>query len=107
LEINLAVQFVVSGAEPGSYYVEVRDGRCLSSQGDLREPDLTIYCGTESWTLVSRGELSAERAVKENLVRFRGAAEDFRSFFRCFRLAGDTAAPPPPRGHSGLSRAAG
>jgi two-component sensor histidine kinase len=107
LEISLAVQFVVSGAEPGSYYVEVRDGRCLSSQGDLREPDLTIYCGTESWTLVSRGELSAERAVKENLVRFRGAADDFRSFFRCFRLAGEGAAPPPPRGHSGLRTAAG
>ncbi|MHB8382772.1 MAG: histidine kinase [Candidatus Binataceae bacterium] len=105
-QISLAVQFVVSGAEPGSYYVEVRDGRCLSSQGDLREPDLTIYCGTESWTLVSRGELSAERAVKENLLRFRGAADDFRSFFRCFRLIED-AATAPPRGASGLRAAAG
>ncbi|MGH7778804.1 MAG: histidine kinase [Candidatus Binataceae bacterium] len=105
-EISLAVQFVVSGAEPGSYYVEVREGRCLSSQGDLREPDLTIYCGTESWTLVSRGELSAERAVKENLLRFRGAADDFRTFFRCFRLTQDAAATPP-RGQSKLRAAAG
>ncbi|MFZ1888159.1 MAG: histidine kinase [Candidatus Binataceae bacterium] len=105
-EINLAVQFVVSGAEPGSYYVEIRNGRCLSSQGDLREPDLTIYCGTESWTLVSRGELSAERAVKENLLRFRGAADDFGSFFRCFRLTED-AGTTPPRGASGLRAAAG
>jgi two-component sensor histidine kinase len=105
-EINLAVQFVVSGAEPGSYYVEIRNGRCLSSQGDLREPDLTIYCGTESWTLVSRGELSAERAVKENLLRFRGAADDFGSFFRCFWLTED-AGTLPPRGASGLRAAAG
>ncbi|MGB6553007.1 MAG: histidine kinase [Candidatus Binataceae bacterium] len=105
-QISLAVQFVVSGAEPGSYYVEIRDGRCLSSQGDLREPDLTIYCGTESWTLVSRGELSAERAVKENLLRFRGAADDFRSFFRCFRLTEDAGAAPA-RGASGLRAAAG
>ena len=102
---KLAVQFVVSGAEPGSYYVEVRDGRCLSHQGDLREPDLTIYSGTESWALVSRGELSAERAVKENLLRYRGADEDFRSFFRCFRLAGDAA--KSPRRPSDLRTAAG
>ncbi len=105
-QISLAVQFVVSGAEPGSYYVEIRDRRCLSNQGDLREPDLTIYCGTESWTLVSRGELSAERALKENLLRFRGAAEDFRSFFRCFRLIEDAGAASP-RAASGLRAAAG
>jgi histidine kinase/DNA gyrase B/HSP90-like ATPase/SCP-2 sterol transfer family protein len=81
---RLSAQFVVSG-EPGSYYVEIEDGNCVSGQGNLSEPDLTIYCGTESWTLVARGELSPERAVEEGLLRVRGSRQDFVDFFGCFR----------------------
>ncbi|HYL58702.1 MAG TPA: hypothetical protein VEU51_07515, partial [Candidatus Acidoferrales bacterium] len=81
-----AVQFVVSGAEPGSYYVEIHDGACASGQGDLKEPGLTIYCGTDSWALVGRGELSPESAIDEGLLRLRGSRQDFTEFFRSFRL---------------------
>ena len=80
----LSTQFVVSG-EPGSYFVEIRDGRCVSGQGNLSEPDLTVYCGTESWTLVARRELSPEGAVEGGLLRVRGSRSDFAAFFRCFR----------------------
>jgi len=81
---TLSTQFVVSG-EPGSYFVEIRDGRCVSGQGNLSEPDLTVYCGTESWTLVARRELSPEGAVEGGLIRVRGSRSDFTAFFRCFR----------------------
>ncbi len=84
---NLSVQFVVSGAEPGSYYIELREGRCTSGQGDLTQPSLTIYCSTDSWTLVGRGELSPQRALDGGLLRLSGSAQDFSQFFRCFRLA--------------------
>ena len=57
-ELNLSVHFVVSGAEPGSYYVEISRGRCTGGQGDLKHPGLTIYCSTDSWNLVARGALS-------------------------------------------------
>jgi two-component sensor histidine kinase len=94
---NLSVQFVVSGAEPGSYYVEISDGRCTSGQGDLKEPGLTVYCSTDSWILVARGELSPERALEGGLLRLRGSAQDFSQFFRCFRLPRprDAARPLP------------
>lgn len=90
---RLSVQFVVSGGEPGSYYVEIRDGRCVSGQGYIREPDVTIYCGTDSWSLVSSGEMSAAEAVKENRLRFRGSPDAFVQFFRCFRLPGGVDSP--------------
>jgi len=86
-DLGLSVQFVVSGAEPGSYYVEISEGRCISGQGDLKAPSLTIYCSTDSWTHVVRGELSPERAVDGGLLRVSGSAQDFSRFFRCFRLA--------------------
>jgi len=101
---NLSVQFVVSGAEPGSYYVEISEGRCISGQGDLKNPSLTIYCSTDSWTLVGRGELSPERALDGGLLRLRGSSHDFSQFFSCFWLPmprdpapADYVAPPSGR----------
>jgi len=83
---DLSAQFVVSGGEPGSYYVDISNGRCTSGQGDLKEPNLTVYCSTDSWNLVGKGELSPERAVDAGLLRVSGSAQDFSQFFRCFRL---------------------
>jgi SCP-2 sterol transfer family len=87
IETTLSAQFIVSGSEPGSYYVMISEGRCTSGQGDLKEPSLTIYCSTDSWTLIARGELSPERAVDGGLLRVSGSAHDFSQFFRSFRLA--------------------
>jgi two-component sensor histidine kinase len=86
-ELNLSVHFVVSGAEPGSYYVEISRGRCSGGQGDLKHPGLTIYCNTDSWNLVARGALSPGRAVARGLLRIVGSAEDYTRFFQCFELA--------------------
>lgn len=86
-ELNLSVHFVVSGAEPGSYYVEISRGRCSGGQGDLKHPGLTIYCSTDSWNLVARGALSPGRAVARGLLRIVGSAEDYTRFFECFELA--------------------
>jgi two-component sensor histidine kinase len=85
-DLALAAQFVVSGAEPGSYFVEIRERDCRSGQGDLKDPGLTIYCSNDSWTLVHSGELSPERAVDAGLLRVSGSAQDFSRFFQCFRL---------------------
>ncbi len=87
VETSLSAQFVVSGSEPGSYYVVISEGRCTSGQGDLKEPSLTIYCSTDSWTLIGRGDLSPERAVDGGLLRVSGSARDFSRFFASFRLA--------------------
>jgi hypothetical protein len=86
-ELSLSVHFVVSGAEPGSYYVEISKGRCSAGQGDLKHPGLTIYCSTDSWNLVARGTLSPGHAVARGLLRIVGSAEVYTRFFQCFELA--------------------
>jgi len=94
-ELNLSVHFVVSGGEPGSYYVEISRGQCSGGQGDLKHPGLTIYCRTDSWNLVARGALSPGRAVAGGLLRIVGSAEVYTRFFQCFELA--TRIPYPPQ----------
>jgi two-component sensor histidine kinase len=84
---DLAVRFVVSGSEPATYYVEISRGRCTSGQGDLKDPSLTIYCSTDSWNRVGRGELTPEQALVGRLLRITGSAENFSQFFQCFKLA--------------------
>jgi signal transduction histidine kinase len=97
---DLAARFVVSGAEPGTYYVDINQGRCTSGQGDLKDPSLTIYCSTDSWNRVGRGELTAEQALAGRLLRITGSAENFSQFFQCFNLA-------KPRGASRAMSARG
>lgn len=83
---DLAVRFVVSGSEPGTYYVAIGNGRCTSGQGDLKDPGLTIYCSTDSWIRVARGELTPEQALAGRLLRITGSSEHFSQFFQCFKL---------------------
>ncbi|HVN29234.1 MAG TPA: histidine kinase, partial [Candidatus Binataceae bacterium] len=84
---DLAVRFVVSGSEPGTYYVAIANGRCTGGQGDLKDPHLTIYCSTDSWTRVGSGELTPEQALGARLMRITGSSENFSRFFQCFKFA--------------------
>ena len=102
-DVDFSAQFVVSGAEPGSYYVKINRARCASGQGDLKHPNSTVYCSTDSWGLVGNGELSPEGAVEAGLLRVSGSARGFSQFFLCFRLptSGEVAFasyPAPPSG---------
>lgn len=83
---HLSVQVVVSGAEPGSYFVEIANGRCISGQGELKEPNLTSYCTTDSWSLVGCGDLTPEQALDAGRLRITGSAEHLSAFFQCFSL---------------------
>jgi len=85
--LKLSAQFVVSGAEPGSYFVAIDSGHCISGQGDIKEPNLTIYCGNDSWNLLSSGDLTPEDALSARLLRITGSTQEFLQFLDCFRLA--------------------
>ena len=85
--LKLSVQFVVSGAEPGSYFVEIDAGRCIAGQGNLREPNLTIYCANDSWNSLSKDELTKKGALARRLLRITGSSQQFLQFLDCFSLA--------------------
>ena len=87
-KLNLSVHFVVSGAEPGSYYVVRYPGVDAPAVREIwKHPGSIIYCSTDSWNLVARGALSPGRAVARGLLRIVGSAEDYTRFFECFELA--------------------
>jgi hypothetical protein len=85
--LKLSVQFVVSGAEPGSYFVEIDTGRCIAGQGNIKEPNLTIYCANDSWNSVSTGDITPEGALAGRVLRIIGSTQQFLQFLDCFSLA--------------------
>ena len=86
--LKLSVQFVVSGPEPGSYYVEIDVGRCVAGQGNIKEPSLTVYCANDSWHSLGAGDITAEDALARRLLRITGSTQQFLQFLDCFMLAG-------------------
>jgi hypothetical protein len=85
-ELKMSAQFVVSGAEPGSYFVEIDSGRCVAGQGNIKEPSLTIYCANDSWNPISTGDITPEDALARRVLRITGSTQQFLQFLDCFSI---------------------
>jgi putative sterol carrier protein len=66
------VQFKVTGAEPGSYYVEVKEGKCSATEGEHASPTLTINTPSDIWLKIMRRELDATTAFMSGQFTFTG-----------------------------------
>jgi len=56
------IQFIVSGGEPGSYYLHIEAGACTFHEGESASPSLTIKTPSEVWLAISRGEMDGQAA---------------------------------------------
>jgi putative sterol carrier protein len=66
------VQFKVTGAEPGNYYVEVKEGKCSATEGEHASPTLTINTPSDIWLKIMRRELDATTAFMSGQFTFTG-----------------------------------
>jgi len=80
-----SVQFHISGAEAGNYWLRIADGRCESFEGNApAPPDLVVHTPDTVWMRIVRGELDGGRALAEGLFRLDGDPQllaAFRSWF--------------------------
>ena len=66
------IQFVVSGEEPGTYYLHIDAGTCTFNEGESSAPALTINTPSEVWLAVSRGELDGQSAFMSQKYTVEG-----------------------------------
>jgi hypothetical protein len=66
------IQFHVTGEEPGRYYLDVRDGRCRSFEGEATGAHLTITTPDTIWVRIAHGALDRVHAIEEGLLRADG-----------------------------------
>ena len=69
---NAVIQFKVTGAEPGNYYLEVKDGKCTATEGEHASPTLTINTPSDVWLKILRRELDATTAFMSGQFTFTG-----------------------------------
>lgn len=70
--LNADIQFLVSGEEPGTYYLHIEAGTCSFHEGEADSPSLTIKTPSEVWLSISRGELDGQSAFMQQKYTVEG-----------------------------------
>jgi hypothetical protein len=71
-DTQATLQFCVSGAEAGNYYVGIARGKCESFAGTTPAPDLIVHTPDTVWLRIAHGELDGAQALQEGLYRVEG-----------------------------------
>jgi putative sterol carrier protein len=83
-DLTAAIQFDVSGAEPGVYHLDIADGSCHFHEGPSRAPTLTVSTPSDVWERISHGEISGRDALLDGLYEVEGDASLLMRLDRLF-----------------------
>ena len=64
-DLQAVIQFEIGGEEPGQYYLQIAEGRCVAFEGKHPSPMLIIHTPSEVWMAISRGELDGTQAMMQ------------------------------------------
>ena len=71
-DLTADIQFDVSGDEPGSCYLHIKNGTCTFHDGQSSSPTMTIHTPSEVWLAVSRGEMDGQMAFMQQKYTVEG-----------------------------------
>lgn len=70
--IEAMIQFEVSGAESGSWYLKIMGNTCTFHEGRTQNPTLTIQTPPDVWLKIARGEMSGGVALMTGKYKAKG-----------------------------------
>jgi putative sterol carrier protein len=71
-DINATIQFNISGAGGGDYYLSIADGKCDFSAGMVTDPTLTINAPADVWLKIARKEMNGAMALMTGKYKASG-----------------------------------
>ena len=71
-DLQVVIQFDVSGEEPGQYYLRIAKGKCAAFEGKDPHSMLTIHTPSEIWIAIIRGELDGTQAMMQGKYTVEG-----------------------------------
>ena len=86
-DASAVIQFRVTGACPGEYWVRVGDGRCATFEGSAPRADLTVHTPDEVWVDIAHGRLDGNQALADGRYRAEGDLLILAKFEAWFRSA--------------------
>jgi hypothetical protein len=87
-DARATIQFRVSGADGGDFWLRVADGACEGFEGRTDSPDLTIDTPSSVWLRIVRGELDAAQALLDGHYSIEGDGSILPRFGDWFRSGG-------------------
>lgn len=82
--LHIRMQFVLTGAGGGRWFVEIRNGRCTVTTGDGPHPDAVLEASATDYLKILNGEMNKVVALLRGKLRVRGDMGSVRPFFACF-----------------------
>jgi len=70
--LRAVIQFRITGAEPGDYYLHIADGECVFHEGIFHAPNVSIHARSDVWLAIAHGELDGTLAYLTGRYRVEG-----------------------------------
>jgi apolipoprotein N-acyltransferase len=85
--IQAAIQFDVSGKEPGTYHLRIENDECTFHEGPANPATMTIITSSEVWLKISHGEMTGYDALMQELYSATGDLELLMKMGELFQSA--------------------
>jgi putative sterol carrier protein len=66
------VQFDLSGAHPGKWFLKIADGKAESGKGEVEKPNLTMSADSQDWVKISLGKMDPTSAFMSGKLKIKG-----------------------------------
>lgn len=66
------IQFNLSGDGGGSYYIEIKDGACTTSEGSHASPNMTMTIAASDYVDMISGKLNGQMAFMSGKLKIAG-----------------------------------
>lgn len=84
-DLNVRMQFRLTGKGGGSWYVVIKNGKCKVNKGEDSNPDTILKASAADYLKISNGEMNKVWALVRGKLKVEGSMSKVPSFFACFR----------------------
>ena len=69
---SASIQFDLSGANAGKWFVKIADGAATSGEGVVENPSLTLLADSQDWVKIMTGQLDGTAAFMSGKLKIKG-----------------------------------
>ena len=84
--LDAVIQFKFTGAEPGSWYAAIKDGKCAVAQGDAPSPKMTLTAESSDYIKIFTGELDGMQAFMQGKLKLAGDLNLAMKLMQMFKI---------------------
>ena len=70
--LDAAIQFKFTGPEAGNWYAEIKDGKCVTAQGEHPSPKMTLSADSADYVKIFTGEIDGMAAFMQGKIKLAG-----------------------------------